>query len=183
MSAVTPDREQPAAIEFDVNVAGGTIRGWQTGAGPPALILHGGPGLSEYTAPLAAELAVQFTAIRFQQRGLEPSTMSGPFDVGQHVADVIAVMDAAGLDKAYVVGHSWGGYLAMHLAVEHQERLLGLVVVDPLGAVGDGGESDLGRIISDRVPADKAARMRELDERDMAGEGTRDDALESLAII
>jgi pimeloyl-ACP methyl ester carboxylesterase len=155
----------------------------QTGSGAPVLLLHGGPGLSDYTAPLAAELDDAFTVIRFQQRGLEPSTTSGPFDIGRHVADAVAVLDAAGAGQAYVIGHSWGGHLAMHLAARHQDRLLGLVAVDPLGAVPDGGESDLDRILAERVPPELAARAQELDQRAMAGEGTPEDALEGLAIV
>ena len=147
------------------------------------LLLHGGPGLSDYTAPLTAELDDAFTVIRFQQRGLEPSITSGPFGIGRHVADGIAVLDAAGAGQAYVIGHSWGGHLAMHLAARHQDRLLGLVAVDPLGAVPDGGASDLDRILAERVPPELAARAQELDQRAMAGEGTAGDALEGLAIV
>src|SRR4249920_294534 len=154
--------------EFAASVPGGVITASQTGTGTPALILHGGPGLSDYTAPLAAELDDTFSVIRFQQRGLEPSTTSGPFDIDRHVADAIAVLDAAGADRAYVIGHSWGGHLAMHLAAQHQDRLLGLVAVDPLGAVPDGGEDDLGRILAERIPPGQAARAAELDERAMA---------------
>jgi len=169
--------------EFAASVPGGVITASQAGAGMPVLILHGGPGLSDYTAPLAAELDDAFSVIRFQQRGLGPSTTSGPFDIDRHVADAIAVLDAAGADRAYVIGHSWGGHLAMHLAAQRQDRLLGLVAVDPLGAVADGGESDLNRILAERVPPDRAARAQELDERAMAGEGTAEDALEGLAIV
>ena len=79
--------------------------------------LDGGPGLSDYTAPLADELADGFRVLRYQQRGLAPSVTTGPFSVEQHVADAVAVLDAAGAGRAYVVGHSWGGHLAMHLAV------------------------------------------------------------------
>ena len=169
--------------EFAASVPGGVIGASRAGSGPPVLILHGGPGLSDYTGSLAGELDDAFGVIRFQQRGLAPSTTSGPFDVDRHVADAIAVLDAAGADRAYVIGHSWGGHLAMHLAARHQDRLLGLVVVDPLGAVPDGGEDDLGRILAERIPADRAARAQELDERAMAGEGTVQDALEGLAIV
>jgi proline iminopeptidase len=168
---------------FEAGVPGGAIAGTQAGSGPPVLILHGGPGLSDYTEPLAAELVDAFSVIRFQQRGLEPSTVSGPFDVDRHVADAIAVLDAADLDRAYVIGHSWGGHLAMHLAAQHPGRVLGLVVVDPLGAVADGGESDLGRILTKRTPPELAARAQELDDRALAGEATAEDILESLAIL
>jgi pimeloyl-ACP methyl ester carboxylesterase len=169
--------------KFEALVAGGSITGWLTGKGPPALILHGGPGLSDYTAPLGAELADGFQVIRYQQRGLAPSVTSGPFDIERHVADVIAVLDAARADRAYVVGHSWGGHLAMHLAVRHPDRVLGLVIVDPLGAVPDGGGGDLGRNLGERIPPELAARATELDERAMAGEGTAEEAIESLAIV
>ena len=121
--------------------------------------------------------------IRYQQRGLAPSTTSGPFSIGQHVADAIAVLDAAGASRAYVIGHSWGGHLAMHLAVRHPDRVLGLVIVDPLGAVPDGGASEMDEELVARTLPELAARARELDERAMTGEGTAEDALESLAIV
>jgi pimeloyl-ACP methyl ester carboxylesterase len=159
------------------------VAAWQTGSGPPVLLLHGGPGWSDYTASLAAELEDAFSVIRFQQRGLEPSTTSGPFSVEQHVADAIAVLDAAGVDRAYVVGHSWGGHLAMHLAARHQDRLLGLVVVDPLGAVPDGGLGDLGRILSERMSPDRTARAQQIQERSEAGQATFEDAMEGLTLI
>jgi pimeloyl-ACP methyl ester carboxylesterase len=169
--------------EFRAQVPEGSITGWQAGGGPPVLVLHGGPGLSDYTAPLAAEFEDAFEVIRYQQRGLAPSATSGPFSISQHVADAIAVLDAAGAGRAYVVGHSWGGHLAMHLAVQHPGRVLGLVIVDPLGAVPDGGASDLERNLTERIRPELAARARELDERAMAGEGTAEDVLESLAIV
>jgi proline iminopeptidase len=155
----------------------------QTASGPPVLILHGGPGWSDYTASVAAELDDAFSVIRFQQRGLEPSTTSGPFSIEQHVEDAIAVLDAADAGRAYVIGHSWGGHLAMHLAARHQDRLLGLVVVDPLGAVPDGGLSDLGRILAERMTPERAARAQKIQERSEAGEATMADAMEGLALI
>jgi proline iminopeptidase len=171
------------AVEFAASVPEGEIIASQAGSGAPVLILHGGPGLSDYTAPLAVELHDAFRVIRYQQRGVAPSTAAGPFGIDRHMADAIAVLDAAGAGRAYVIGHSWGGHLAMHLAANHQDRLLGLVLVDPLGAVPDGGESDLERILSERTPPHLAARAEELDEHAMAGEGSAEQALESLAIV
>ena len=56
---------------------GGQITGWLSGTGPPLLLLHGGPALSEYLSSLAAELAPAFTVFRYQQRGLAPSVTDG----------------------------------------------------------------------------------------------------------
>ena len=169
--------------ELRAEVPGGTIVAWQAGAGPDVLIMHGGPGLSDYTAPLAAELTDAFRVIRYQQRGLAPSLTCGPFDVGRHVADAVAVLDAAGAGRAYVAGHSWGGHLAMHLAVRHPDRVAGLVVIDPLGAIPDGGVSDMARNLTSRILPDRAARARELDEKALVGQGAAEDALESLSIV
>lgn len=173
----------PGERPFTASVAGGVLAASQTGYGAPVLILHGGPGLSDYTDSLAAEITDGFCVIRFQQRGLEPSTTSGPFNIEQHVADAISVLDAAGVDQAYVIGHSWGGHFAMHLAVRHQDRLLGLVAVDPLGAVPDGGESDLVRILTERMSPELAAQAHELEGRAEAGEATIEDAVQGLALI
>lgn len=169
--------------ELRAAVPEGTISGSLAGDGPPALVLHGGPGLSDYTASLAAELDDAFTVIRYTQRGLAPSTTAGPFTVSRHVADAIAVLDAAGADRAYVIGHSWGGHLAMHLAVRHPGRLLGMVVVDPLGAVPDGGLSDMGQSLTERMRPEAMARAQELEERGADGQGTVEDALEGLALV
>ena len=169
--------------EHDVSVPTGHLHAWQTGTGPPVLLLHGGPGLSDYTSTLEPELSDGYEVIRFQQRGLPPSTRQGPFDVERHMADAVAVLDALGVERACVVGSSWGGHLAMHLAVHHPERFSGLVPVDPLGAVDDGGESEFGRNLSERVPAEVAARAAGLDERAMAGEGTDELALEAFSLV
>jgi hypothetical protein len=44
----------------------------------------------------------------------------------------------------------------MHLAVHHPDRLLGLVLTDPLGAVPDGGASDMEANLASRIPPGQA---------------------------
>jgi pimeloyl-ACP methyl ester carboxylesterase len=169
--------------EFAATVPGGTITAWQRGDGPHVLLLHGGPGVSEYTESLAAELEDGYTVTRYQQRGVAPSTTDGPFDVKTHMADAIAVMDNAGIGQAYLLGHSWGGHLAFHLAVAYQDRFLGLVPIDPLGAIGDGGLKQMGEIMEERVGPEQAARAAECGARAMSPEGTQDDAVEAFKIM
>ena len=153
------------AESFEAAVEGGVLRGERNGAGEPALVLHGGPGLSDYTEPLAAELSEDFATIRYQQRGVEPGPLTGATVEG-HVADALAVLDALDVERAWVIGHSWGGYLAMHLAVAHPERLAGLVAVCPLGAVGDGGLAEFRARMNER--------FREHYGRDASGNETFD---------
>lgn len=95
-----PDEPVRSSGEFDVPVSGGHVHAWRQGAGPPLLLLHGGPGLSDYTYTLEPELLDGYRVVRFQQRGLPPSTLEGPFEVERHVADAVAVLDALEIERA-----------------------------------------------------------------------------------
>lgn len=169
---------------FTAESAAGALSGWSAGAGLPVLLLHGGPGLGfSYMDDLTAELALEFRVACFQQRGLAPSTLEGPFTMAQAIEDVICVLDGLRWDKALVVGHSWGGHLALRLLAEHPQRLLGVLAVDPIGVAGDGGTAAFEAEIIARTPRAGRDRARELDDRAMAGQGTLEDSLESLRLV
>ena len=169
--------------EFRAPVPGGEIVGWVSGSGPPALLLHGGPGLSDYLADLAAELSPVMTIARYQQRGLAPSVVEGDRTVEGHVADAAAVMDALGWQRAWAIGHSWGGHLAMHLAVARPERLLGMVAIDALGAVPDGGGEALGENLMRGLTDEDRAWIEEYSPREEAGEGTTEESLKAFRML
>jgi proline iminopeptidase len=163
--------------------AGGLV-GWVQGDGDPVLLLHGGPGLAYgYLDGLGEEIGDGYLVAAFQQRGLEPSTTEGPFDVATAVADVGGVLDALGWERAWILGHSWGGHLLLHVAVAAPERLLGGLAVDLLGGVGDGGTAGFEAELAARTPEADAARASELDERAMRGEGTEEEIRESLELL
>jgi proline iminopeptidase len=169
---------------FTVAVVRGSLAGWVEGEGAPVLLLHGGPGLSyEYLDGLSAELSTGFRIAAYQQRGLDPSTLEGPFTVAQAIEDAVTVLDALGWSRALVVGHSWGGHLALRLAAACPERLLGVLAIDPLGIVGDGGMAAFEAEMTARTPRQDRDRARELDERVIAGHGTPEDGLESLRMM
>jgi pimeloyl-ACP methyl ester carboxylesterase len=130
---------------------------------PNALLLHGGPGLGDYLETLADELDGILTTARYQQRGLTPSTLEGDRSVGTHVADAVAVMDALGWPKPIVVGHSWGGHLALHVAVAHPDRIDGVVTLDALGPAGDGGIELFGAALMAGLSDAAVARISQLD--------------------
>lgn len=169
---------------FEAEADGLVLGGWVEGDGVPVLLLHGGPGLSYGVLdPLAAELRDGYQVAAYQQRGLPPSSLSGPFEVADHVQDVRRVLDALGWSRPVIVGHSWGGHLGLHVAVAMPERTAAVLAVDPLGAVGDGGEEAFEAEIFRRVPAEVQQRAEELDAQAMRGEGTEDSAVESLRLV
>lgn len=170
--------------DFSAAVDGGALEGWTIGEGPQVLLLHGGPGLSyEYLDGLAGEIGRGFQIAAYQQRGLAPSTVDGPFDIDTAVADALAVLDVLQWDRAWVVGHSWGGHLLLHLLTNASRRLHGGLAVDPLGGVGDGGLDGLNVEMVARTPENDRRRAQELDERAMRGEGTPEEALESMRLF
>jgi pimeloyl-ACP methyl ester carboxylesterase len=167
---------------FVVNVPDGPIAGTVDGDGPPLLLLHGGPGLTDYMSALDDETA-GWRRIRYQQRGLAPSTLTGPFTIENHVADALAVLDQLGIDRAVVLGHSWGGHLALHVALAAPGRVTGIVCVDPLGAVGDGGAAEMGQHLTERMPPENTDAYAKVAERLAAAEPTDDDMTESLRLL
>jgi pimeloyl-ACP methyl ester carboxylesterase len=170
--------EQPVQVAVD----GGVLEGHVGGLGVPALLLHGGPGLPDYMGGCATELGRLFTTIRYTQRGVEPTTLRGPYTVEAHLADALAVLDALGLEQAWAVGHSWGGHLALHLAVAHPERVYGVVAVNPIGAALDV-LPELRRALVAKLSEEDRPRVIALEEQ-LAGEDATDDAfLEQLRLV
>jgi pimeloyl-ACP methyl ester carboxylesterase len=170
--------------EFTTHDDGPLIAGRRAGSGPPVLLLHGGPGLGfDYLRDLADELAEENDVAWYQQRGQEPSAAEGPYTVAADVEDARRFLDALGWEKAYVVGHSWGGQLALHVAEAMPERLLGVLAVDPLGSIGDGRWPEFDEEMFRRTPEDVRERARELDELSMAGEADDELALEGMRLV
>jgi len=164
---------------FTADTDAGPIVGQVSGAGPALLLLHGGPAITDYMEILGPEVA-GWRAIRYQQRCLSPSSTDGPFTVEQHVADAVAVLDALGVDRAVVAGHSWGSHLALQLAVAHPDRVAGLLIIDGPGVTGDGGVTEMGQELVHRLLPDAVPRFEELTRRmaeaDPAGPASAADA-------
>ena len=170
--------------ELHVAVPGGELVGYVKGDGPPVLLLHGGPGLrSTYMEDLVDELTPGYRIALYQQRSLAPSTTVGPFTVETHVADVEAVLDELGWSRAYVVGHSWGGYLMLAAISQYGDRFVAGVGVDSIGVIGDGGIAEFERAIDARTPPNVRERADELDQRALAGEATEAESLESFRLV
>jgi pimeloyl-ACP methyl ester carboxylesterase len=171
-------REEP----FELPVDGGAIRGHRAGEGRPALLLHGGAAVSDYLGPCAELLDGLFETIRYTQRGTPPSEAPPPYTIESHMADALAVLDRFGLAKAWAIGHSWGGHLALHLLVAHPERIEGALCIDPLGA----DPSVFGAFqkrVDEVLTADERTRVHEIEERRRAGDVTEEELVERFRLV
>jgi pimeloyl-ACP methyl ester carboxylesterase len=169
---------------FAAATASGEIAGWVTGDGPAVLLLHGGPGLGfEYMDDVVTEIAPHHRVATFQQRGLAPSVLDGEFTIAEAVADIVAVLDALGWETAHLLGHSWGGHLALHAAAAIPDRLAGVLAVDPLGAVGDGGAAAFGAELVARLTDASRPRVEELAAKEEAVGLSLDEEMEQLRLL
>jgi pimeloyl-ACP methyl ester carboxylesterase len=183
-SAAACDDAAVAWTDFTTHDDVPLIAGRRGGSGPRVLLLHGGPGLGfDYLRDLADELAQENDVAWYQQRGQAPSGVEGPHSVAMDVADAGRVLDALGWHQAYVVGHSWGGHLALHVAAAMPERLVGVLAVDPLGSVGDGRWPEFDEEIFRRTPESVRERAREIDELGTAGGIDEELALEGMRLV
>jgi proline iminopeptidase len=106
-----------------------------SGTGPPAVLLHGGPGQWDYLAPLLDDT---FTVARFDQRGCGRSAgYDGPFTIAQAVGDLDQLRAALGYERWAVAGHSWGAELALRYAAAHPARVTAVAYIAGVGA-GNG---------------------------------------------
>lgn len=101
------------------------------GAGhPPLLVLHGMLGSSRNWQTAGRDLAGQYQVFALDARNHGKSPHNAKMTYEAMADDIIAWMDAQGMAKAVMVGHSMGGKTAMLLACSHPERVERLVVVD-----------------------------------------------------
>jgi pimeloyl-ACP methyl ester carboxylesterase len=99
------------------------------GEGEPLVLIHG-LGYDRYGwGPLPDLLAQDFRVVLIDNRGVgESDVPEGPYAVSQMAADVIAVLDDAGIDETDVFGVSLGGYIAQELTLTYPERVRRLVL-------------------------------------------------------
>lgn len=118
--------------------------------GRPVLAIHGITGFGarfQRTAGLIPERRWICPDLRGHGR----STSVPPWRTEDHVADLVAVLDAHDVDRADVVGHSFGGHLALHLLAIAPERVDDLVLLDPASLL-DPARAEQGALSYARDP-------------------------------
>ena len=121
-----------APAEEYLDLADGRVRLFRAGEGEPLLFLHaaGGGGWLDYHSRLTAG----FDVVAPDHPGFGGSDEFGDVEaIDDLVFHYLDVMDALGLDRAHVVGASFGGWIAAELAVAAPHRIGSLVLLGPAG--------------------------------------------------
>ncbi|MEV4678618.1 MULTISPECIES: alpha/beta fold hydrolase [Actinomadura] len=100
-------------------------------AGAPVVLLHGVTGHGARWRRTAEAYLADRSVLAPDLRGHGRSPYEPPWTVERHVADVLALLDAEGVERADLVGHSYGGMIALHLARTAPRRVRRLLLLDP----------------------------------------------------
>jgi proline iminopeptidase len=118
----------------------------QLGNGPVRLMMHGGLGFDHtYFRPGFDVLADGHQVVYYDHRGNGRSGRP-PLEtvsIEQLADDAAGLLDHLGVERATLIGHSYGGFVAQEFALRHPGRLGGLVLIDTTpGQLGDGESAD-----------------------------------------
>ena len=143
----TPASAAPAGTDEPVvvDVNGTTIWTITMGRGLPILVLHGGLGVDHtlYRATFGPlEDGCRLTYIDHRGNGRSGRPALETITIEQLADDAAAALEALGIDRPVVLGHSFGGFVAQELALRHAEAVGGLVLLSTgPGQLGAGETS------------------------------------------
>jgi pimeloyl-ACP methyl ester carboxylesterase len=117
-----------------IEIDGLRTRYLMRGSGPPVLVLHGWGACIETVFPIVASLQSAATVYALDLPGFGQSALPPqPWGVEEYQAFVASCMDALGVERASIVGHSNGGRIAIRMASTEPRRVSKLVLVDSAG--------------------------------------------------
>jgi pimeloyl-ACP methyl ester carboxylesterase len=103
------------------------------GAGEPVLFIHGAIVPDTFQS-LIQELSVseRYQAITYHRRGYTGSIQpDGPVSIERQAADAIGLLQHLGIERAHIVGHSYGGTIALQLALDAPQAVHSLALLEP----------------------------------------------------
>ncbi len=177
-SGTDPQKDdEPLAKELKVQANGVTLHVRIAGnskSGNILIAINGGPGQSSrYMISLEQLASPEFAVVTFDQRGTGRSTTpSDGYALLKYVADLEAVREAVGAEKVNVLGHSWGGIVAMRYATVHPQRVRSIILMGsgpPSRLAAQAGQASLGQrigelqekgIIAEELPSNTAELLK-----------------------
>ena len=114
----------------------------ERGTGEPLLLIAGFACDHTYWSKVIPLLASQYRVIVFDNRGVgRTSAPNTPYSIRQMAGDAAGLLDAIGLSRVHVAGHSMGGQIAQELALAHPERVQTLTLLASCAKVDERGKA------------------------------------------
>lgn len=102
----------------------------RTGTGEPVLLIQGVGAIGNAWKPQVEALRHRFSVITFDNRGIGASAVTeGRISIESMADDALAILDAEGITRAHIVGHSMGGLIAMQVALTSPRRVRSLTLL------------------------------------------------------
>jgi pimeloyl-ACP methyl ester carboxylesterase len=106
------------------------VQYWKTGAGPAVVLVQGAGVIGEGWRPQIDALKDRYTVIWIDNRGIGQSALTtSPLTVEDMADDVLAVVDAEGIERFHLAGHSMGGLIAQQVAVCRPASVISLALL------------------------------------------------------
>jgi proline iminopeptidase len=158
MSKKLTSSQQSIPLEGYVPVDKAQLYYRDIGQGQPLIVLHGGPDFNHnYLRPDLDLLSVSFRLIYYDQRGRGKSVENvRPEDVSiqSEIRDLESLRQYFGLETVAVLGHSWGGVLAMEYAIHYPNHVSHLILMNTAPASHDDWTLFLQELSKSRAPGD-----------------------------
>ena len=135
------------------------------------LLLHGGPGATHEYFKILDKYFISkdieyYYYDQFGSHNSDPSNDPADWIIDRFVEEVEIVRKALGLNASnfYLLGHSWGGILAMEYALKYQENLKGLIISNMMASIPDYNNF-AKNVLGPQMPPDVLVEIKELEEK------------------
>jgi 3-oxoadipate enol-lactonase len=145
-----------------IEISGGRRVHYDESGEGPALILIGGLGSTRVAwKPVAAALSSRFRVLRMDNRDAgENDPESEPYSIADMARDIAGFLDAMEVKRAVVLGHSMGGFIALHLAADRPDLVDRLILVGTSPVAGAALGHPLPLTPPEEWIADPSERVR-----------------------
>ena len=143
-----------------VAIANGRLYYQVVGKGDPVIVIHGGPGLDQgHLLPGMAALASLHQVVFYDQRGSGRSNLATideqSISIEQFVEDLETLRRTLGYQKVTLIGHSWGGMIAMRYAIKYGVNVTKMILMNTMPATSAGMHDFVENVLERIEPSAK----------------------------
>jgi pimeloyl-ACP methyl ester carboxylesterase len=147
-----------------VNLSGVELEFEVHGTGEPAVLIHGSVVADTYLPMLPEPSLSRYKLVRYRRRGFGNSTHpAAPISIREQANDCRALMNHLRIPRAHVAGHSYGGVIALQLALDHREAVHSLALLEPalVGVIPNAAEfmSGMAPVMDTYAKGDKRGAL------------------------